>query len=384
MIEKMASEIFCELVEIRHTLHQNPELGKEEFKTSAYIKDKLREYDIPFEEMAKTGVCAIIKGNGGARNVLLRADIDALPITEDSGVDYASKNNGLMHACGHDIHTACLLGAAKILSAMDLKSDVILAFEPDEEGDGGAELMIKEGIISKYNVTASFALHVDPLMKTGEIGIKDGAIMASPDDFEIIIKGIGGHGAEPEKCVNPVDVGIEIINNYKKEIKNIPNEQIVSICAFNGGNCSNVIPEIVTIKGTARTLDNKIRYNLKDRLFDIANNTAKEMGAEIDFKFNLLYPPTVNDDAMNDIVEESAKKLDCVKNIITLDNASMTGDDFSYFINENRGSYFKLGVGMDDNDYPLHSPKFKADDKALIVGSSLMAKIALTYMDSDK
>lgn len=371
-----------ELKEIRHTLHRFPELGRQEYKTSAFIKAKLEEYQIPCKIVFNTGVVGIICGEKQGKTVLLRADIDALPIREESNVEFSSEIDGMMHACGHDVHTTCLLGAAKILNENKDKlcGRVILVFQPDEEGDGGAEFMIKEGIME--DVSAAFALHVEPLEETGNIQIRDGAVMASPDDFEIIINGTGGHGAYPEKCVNPIEIASEIVKNYKEQIKNDPNTQIVSICSINGGNCRNAIPNRAVMTGTARSLDKTVRKNLERDLRRIAEDTAKEMGGYAEFNFNKLYPPVVNDYAMNGIVKNAAKKLDCINDIVMLDRAAMTGDDFSYFGEFVPISYFKLGVGNRQTEaiYPIHSPKFRADDDALIIGARLMAQIAVDFL----
>ena len=385
VIDDKAFKIADELKKIRHTLHKNPELGNAEFKTSELIKQKLTEFGIPYEVMAGTGVKAVIRGNDGGRAVLLRADMDALPIKDESGVEFASETNGLMHACGHDVHVTCLLGAAKILNEIKdrLNGNVVLAFQPDEEGDGGAERMIAEGIMDNPKVGAAFALHVEPLEETGKIQIKNGPIMASPDDFEIIITGTGGHGAYPEKCVNPIEIGAEILKRYKEQIINDPEKRVVSICSFNGGTCRNAIPDSAILTGTARSLDNETRRELKDKLQSIAENTAKEMGGRAEFNFNVLFPPVINDENMNEIVKKAADRLDCINGITVLPHAAMTGDDFSYFSQAVPGAYFKLGVGNTQIDavYPLHSPKFRADDNALPIGAAIMAQIAEEYLN---
>lgn len=380
MIEEIAFSISEELKEIRHALHENPELGGCEFKTSQLIQDKLKEYNIPFDVMNNTGVRGFIDGGKSGRTVLLRADIDALPITEESGVSYASKIQGCMHACGHDVHTACLLGAAKLLSRMkdEIAGNVVLIFQPNEEGDGGALPMINEGAME--NVDAAFSLHVEPLEETGNIQIKDGSIMASPDDFEIIIHGTGGHGAYPEKCVNPLEIGAEIVRRYKTEIENDPERNVVTICSFNGGTCRNAVPDTAILTGTARSLDNETRFKLKDTLTKIAIDTAKNMGGSAEFNFNVLFPPVINSAEMNKVVTAAAKKLTCVKEIHTLPRAAMAGDDFAYFAERVPSAYFKLGVG-NGVKYPIHSPKFVADDNALPIGAALMAAIAVEYLN---
>ncbi len=381
IIEKLAFEFADEMTQIRHVLHRNPELGNCEYKTSALIKEKLTEWGIFHEPMAGTGIKAVIRGKGD-NAVLLRADMDALPIKEESGVSFASETDGCMHACGHDMHVACLLGAAKILNNIKdtLNGSVVLIFQPDEEGNGGAERMIKEGVLDKPKVTAAFALHVEPLEETGYLQIKDGSVMASPDDFKITITGAGGHGAYPEKCVNPIDIGARILRRYKTEIKNDPKKRIVTICSFNGGTCRNVIPDTAVLTGTARSLDNETRRELKEKLRSIAEKTAEEMGGKAEFDFNELFPPVINNADMNAVVRRAAAELTCVKGITAPEHAAMTGDDFSYFTECLPSAYFKLGVGNKEAAYPLHSSKFRADDRAMPIGAAILAQTAAEYL----
>lgn len=385
IIEQTAYRIAEELTEIRKQLHQIPELGKREIMTSELIKEKLTEYGISFKVMYTTGIAGIIRGAAPGKTVLLRADMDALPVNEESGVDFVSKHKGCMHACGHDVHMTCLLGAAKILNEIkdSLCGNIVLVFQPNEELEGGALPMIEEGVMNDPPVDAAFALHVEPLEEVGNIQIRDGAIMASPDDFEIIINGTGGHGAYPEKCINPIEIASRIVERYKNEIPNDINKQVVSICSFNAGSCRNAIPPQAVITGTARSLNGEVRKNLRRKLQAIAEDTAREMGGRAIFNFSLLFPPVINDKEMNDVVKSAAKKLSCVKNIVTLERASMTGDDFSYFGEIVPASYFKLGVGNKDIDavYPLHNPKFRADNNALPIGAAIMAQTAAEFLN---
>lgn len=386
MIKAMAENIKEELISIRRQLHKTPETDFEEVKTAEFIRKILTEYGIEYKTAAKTGTVAVIYGKNKDRTVLLRADIDGLPIKDESDFEIKSERKGYMHACGHDIHTTCLLGAAKILNEMrnNLNGNVKLVFQPAEEGSGGALPMIEEGVLENPHVNAAFALHVEPLEQTGKIQIKDGSIMASPDDFEIIIRGVGGHGAYPEKCVNPLSVGAAILEKYHK----LPNEYnlpcVVTICSFNGGTCRNAIPDTAVITGTARSLDLNTRTQLIKLLEEIAIKISKNMGAEIDFNFNILFPPVVNNKEMNNIVRKSAEKLGL--GVTVLEKPSMAGDDFAYFCERIPGAYFKLGVGNKEKGvlYPIHSPKFKADEDALPIGSAIMAKTAAEYLDTFK
>lgn len=383
MLEK-AGQIKDELIEIRRALHKTPETDFTEFKTSALIQKKLAEYGIPFEVKAVTGISALIKGEKPGKTVLLRADMDGLPIQDESGFEVQSEREGFMHACGHDVHSACLLGAAKLLNDIkkELNGNVRLIFQPAEEGEGGALPMINEGVMENPKADGAFALHVEPLEKTGNIQIKDGSIMASPDDFEIIIHGIGGHGAYPEKCINPLSVGAAILEKYHTVAKDYNLPCVVTICSFNGGSCRNAVPDKAVMTGTARSLDPTTRKKLTELLESIARDIAKSMNAAVEFKFNVLFPPVVNDKKMNEIVEKSARKLGL--GVTELKEASMAGDDFAYFGERVPSSYFKLGVGNSEIGavYPIHSPRFKADENALPIGAAVMAQAAVDFLDN--
>ncbi|MCD8391076.1 MAG: M20 family metallopeptidase, partial [Firmicutes bacterium] len=390
MIEAAAFAMADELTEIRKDLHRIPELGKNEIRTSEYIKSKLSEYGISYRVVYNTGIVCVIRGektgnagivgNGKNAGVLLRADMDALPVEEESGEDFSSQIRGCMHACGHDVHMTCLLGAVKILNDMrgELCGNITAVFQPNEELEGGALPMIEDGVMNTPRVSAAFALHVEPLEKVGNIQVRDGAVMASPDDFEITINGVGGHGAYPEKCINPIEVATRIIERYKSEIENDPDLRAVSICSVNAGNCRNAIPPTAVMTGTARSLDRDERRALEEKLRRIAEEAAADMGARAVFDFNKLFPPVINDKAMNDVVRAAARKLKCVNKVVTLERASMAGDDFAYFAEIVPSAYFKLGVGNEEIGavYPIHNPKFKADNNALPIGAAMMAQIA--------
>lgn len=376
-----------ELIKIRRDLHKIPELSGEEFKTADYIRTKLSEFNISYKEMLNTGTVATIEGNKNGRTVLLRADIDALPVTEQTNLPFKSEHEGIMHACGHDIHSACVLYAGKILNEIksDLNGNVKLVFQPKEETDGGAEPMIAEGVMENPAVDAALALHVEPLEKCGYIQLKDGAIMASPDDFEVEIIGKGGHGATPQDCIDPIFIGTKLVELYNQVPSKYFSAQIpvvITICAFNGGNCPNVIPDKVTLLGTARTLDEETREKVIIVLKELAENTCNLFGAECKFKFNKCFPPTINNHKMNEIVSGAAEKIDSVNGITYLKDSSMCGDDFAYFARLVPSSYFRLGVGTGDNDKPIHSPEFFADEKALSIGVSLLVQSVIDYLNS--
>lgn len=389
-ISKKALMIKDELTDIRRALHKIPETDFIENKTSLFICSKLDEFRIPYEIKAVTGISAFIKGKNPGKTVLLRADMDGLPIAEESGVDFKSEHEGYMHACGHDIHVTCLLGAAKLLNDMKehLHGNIRLIFQPAEEGAGGAEPMIKEGVMENPHVDGAFALHVEPLEEVGNIQIREGGVMASPDDFELIVKGVGGHGAYPHKCVNPVLTGAMIVNAYQSitASKISPmTPSVVNVCSFHAGTCRNAVPDKAVITGTARSFDEETRKILREQLENTARGIAQAMGAEIEINYNQLFPPVINNHKMNEIVRKSADELSIVNNVIYLEEGSMAGDDFSYFSNLVPGAYFKLGVGNKNIGavYPIHSPKFKADEDALPIGAAIMAQNAINFLNKN-
>ncbi len=383
MIKQIADNMLEELIQIRRELHKIPETAFEEYQTSQYIKDRLDEFDIPWVSIAKTGVVGLIQGNHPGKTLLIRADIDGLPITEESGVPFASERHGFMHACGHDVHVTCLLGAAKLLNSLkeQLHGNVKLVFQPAEEGVGGALPMIEEGVMENPSVDGAIALHVEPLEAVGNVQLKNGPVMASPDDFKLTIRGIGGHGASPHTCVDPILVGSMIVNAYQTIVSRHFDPMtpcVVSVCSFHSGSCTNAIPDIATLTGTARSLNHETRQKLTQLLEKIAVETAQSMGAACDFEFLPLYPPTINAPEMNDLIA-NACDLSGVKTV-ELERASMAGDDFAYFCERVPGSYFKLGVGNKTAKYPIHSPKFQADENALPVGVAILAQAAVLYL----
>lgn len=386
MIEKKAFEMKDELISVRRALHRIPETNFEEYKTAEFIRSKLTEYGIPYDIVCGTGTVVTIKGKNSGKTVLIRADIDGIPIKDESEFDVKSDREGFMHACGHDIHATCLLGTLKLLNEIKgtLNGSVKCVFQPNEEGDGGALPMIEEGILETPHVDGAFALHVEPLERTGNLQIKNGSIMASPDDFKITIQGIGGHGAYPEKCVNPLSVAAKILDEFHTVPKKYNLPCIVTICEIHGGTCRNAVPNTAVMTGTARSLDANTRKELIYLLEKIANNAANEFNAAIKFDFNVLFPPVENNVKMNEIIKESAKKLNCIHNVIELDKASMAGDDFAYFAERVPSAYFKLGVGNPEKGtiYPIHSPKFVADEDALPIGVAILTQTAVDFLDT--
>lgn len=386
MIYNTALEIKDELIKIRRDLHQIPEIGFDVHKTCEYIEKILDMLEIEHYRAAKTGIVGLIKGKSDEKTLLIRADIDALPISELNDVQYKSINHGKMHACGHDAHTTCLIGACMILKklAANLNGNIKLVFQPAEESVGGAEPMINEGIMLNPDVTAAVALHVEPLAKVGTLQLRDGAIMASPDEFTITINGVGGHGACPEDCNNPITPAVKLISKLSTIVEDTfsdKSECVVSVCAVNAGNAANVIPATVEIQGTARSLSEDVRSKIEKVIDSYIDEVCKEYNCTSSYDFRRLYPPLINDKFINDIVINSSKKISGFKETIYLEKSSMTGDDFAYFAKLVPSAYFKLGVGNDEFCNPLHSPKFNIDENSLPLGAAILAQIAVNYLN---
>lgn len=386
MIYKKAEEISDKLIKIRRDLHQIPELEFEVFETAEYIEKQLDMLGIEHYRLAKTGIVGIIRGKSDDITLLIREDIDALPVTELNDIPYKSKNIGKMHACGHDAHTTCLIGMCMILKEMNLNGTVKVVFQPAEEGDGGALPMINEGVMINPDVTAAVSLHVEPLAKVGTLLLRDGAIAASPDEFTIIINGVGGHGACPEDCNNPIIPAAALVSQLKTIVKDNSIEEtecVVSVCSINGGNSYNIIPDCVKITGTVRSLSEDIRTNIEKLINDKINDVVKRFNCTYNYQFTRSFPPLINDKKINDLVAGAAEKIEMFDKIEYLENSPMLGDDFAYFAQCVPSSYFKLGVGNDEINNPLHSPYFNIDESSLSLGAAILAQIAVDYLGNE-
>ena len=388
MINEIAGKISNDLVKIRRELHKIPELAFEEYKTCEFIENELKKLNIKYEKPIKTGIVATLKGKKGTgKTLLIRADIDALPILEENDLPYKSQNIGKMHACGHDAHITSLLGVCKILKEInyDFYGNIKVVFQPAEESDGGALPIIETGIMNaEPKVDGAVALHVLPTYKVGEIVYKDGSMMASPDDFKIILKGKGGHGAMPEFCKNPIYPGGVLVSRLKNIVSenfSDPSECVLSVCTINAGTFYNIIPDTVEITGTARSLTNEVREKIENLIEEYTKKVADEFDLEYEYRFNKQYPPVINDVKMNEILVKSAKDIKEIKKIIKLEKAFMTGDDFSYFSNAVPGTYFMLGAGNDKINVPLHSTNFEIDEKCLHLGAAILTQFALNYLN---
>ena len=376
------------IINIRRELHEHPELMYEEFKTSELIRRELDKLDIPYKHpIAETGVLASI-GNGNGPCVALRADMDALPIHEETDVPFRSKIDGKMHACGHDCHVSMLLGAAKLLKEKENKINgtVKLLFQPAEEGGAGGKLMREEGALKDPAVERIFGLHVWPQMPSGQIGSREGTFLAATSSLSLTVKGVGGHAAVPQLTKDPVLTSARIITNLQSIISrelDPLDSGVVSITVIHGGNASNVIPSDVNVKGTLRSLTMEGLKKLQKRVKEIAEGIAQTHGCEaiVEYVGN-DYPPTVNDSDMWKFAKKVGIELLGNENVSDLD-AVMGGEDFAYYTEKVKGCFVVLGMNNPDIDatYSVHHPMFKADEDALHVGTALHTIFALKSLE---
>ena len=383
-IKQLAESIFDEILSIRRHLHKIPELSFKEYKTSAYIKSVLITWDIHFtEDIADTGIIVLLKGNNpSSKTIALRADFDALPIFEENEVDYCSENNGVMHACGHDAHTASMLGAIKILNTLkkEWEGSMKFIFQPAEEMlPGGAQQMIKEGVLESPKVEKMFGQHVFPDLEVGKVGFRPGKYMASTDELHITIKGKGGHAALPENYNSPLLAAAKLItalDEFSKKEKDRP--CVLAIGLIEGLGSTNVIPEKVNIKGTLRALDEDFRMKTHEKMLVIASSIAETYSLTIDFDIRKGYPCLVNDEAVTKKSISFAKEYIGAENVIDLP-IRMTAEDFSYYSHQVPSCFYRLGTANKSKGiiYGLHTSRFNIDESSLKVGMGLMAYLAI-------
>lgn len=380
-IQDLSARYASYFVDVRHHLHAHPELSYQEYQTSAYIQEQLRSFGIPFTVMGGTGVIGLIEGkNPKSRIIALRADIDALPIEEANDVPYRSTNKGVMHACGHDVHTTCLLGAAKILQELkaEWEGTVKLIFQPGEERNpGGASILIKEGVLKNPAPSGIFGLHVHPGLQTGYFSFREGKVMASADELYFTIKGKGGHAAAPQLTTDIILVASHIVVALQQVISrnNDPfTPAVLSICSIQGGNTTNVIPSEVKMMGTFRALDEDWRFRAHELIRRIAVSTAESMGASIDVHIDVGYPAVVNNEKLNAGARALAEELMGADKISTTE-MRMGAEDFGYYSQVIPGCFFRFGVGNVEKGISatVHTPVFNIDEPSIQYGIQMMA-----------
>ncbi len=383
-IQKKSEEIFPKVVEKRRYLHQNPELAFEEYQTSEFIQKSLEQLGIPYQKgIAKTGVVGIIEGKRTGKVVALRADMDALPICEANNFDFKSKNEGKMHACGHDAHTASLLGTAEILNALkkELYGTVKLIFQPSEEKiPGGASVMIQEGVLKNPDVTYIFGQHVSPNIPTGKIGIRSGIYMASADEIYLTIHGKGGHGAQPHSTIDPLAIASQLITTLQQIVSRKADPRIPSVLTF--GKCiangaTNIIPETVYLEGTFRTFNEKWRSEAHYWITQMVNQICDAFGAKSELKIVRGYPVLYNHEQLTQLTKNWIIEYVGNENVTDIDLWT-AAEDFAYYTHEIPGCFYRLGTGNEVKKtyYGLHTPQFNIDEDALKISTGLMAWIA--------
>ncbi len=387
-IQKLAQDQAPDLVQTRRHLHQYPELSFQEYKTAEFVSQKLQEIGLKPERIANTGVTALIKGrNPEKHTIALRADIDALPITEANEVPYKSKNQGLMHACGHDVHTTSLLGTAQILFALreHFEGTVKLIFQPGEELlPGGASILIKQGILQNPEPKHVIGQHVLPYLPVGKFGFREGMYMASSDELFVTVKGKGGHGAMPDRCIDPVLISAHLIVALQQIVSRNADPKIPSVLSFGkviANGVTNVIPNEVHLEGTFRTLNEKWRNEAHELMRTLAEGLAKSMGGVCDFDIRRGYPFLVNNPALTQRARQKAEQYVGKENVVELD-LWLASEDFAYYSQIKESCFYRLGTGNLEKGIVsgVHTPTFDIDEHALELGAGMMAWLAINEL----
>lgn len=387
-IQALSSEIFEQVVAYRRHIHANPELSFKEYETSAFIKRQLTEWGIPFTEMADTGVVGLITGDlPSDRIIALRADMDALPILEANDKPYSSKNTGVMHACGHDVHSSSLLGSAYIINSLKAEygGTVKLIFQPAEELlPGGASIMIKEGVLENPKPQYIVGQHVMPLIETGKVGFRSGIYMASTDELYVTVHGKGGHGAQPHQNIDPVLIASHIIIALQQIVSRNADPRLPSVLSFGkvqANGATNIIPNEVTLEGTFRTLNEEWRAEAKRLMKKMAEGIAESMGGSCEFRIMNGYPYLINEPELTGNARAFAEDYLGKEQVIDLD-IWMAAEDFAYYSQVTDACFYRLGTGnaAKDTMYSVHTPKFDIDEEALKISTGLMAYIALKQL----
>ena len=382
------NQMLDEMKSWRQDLHKIPEIGLEEYETSKYIKNKLKEFNINFKEgYSNTGLVAWVKGNKGNSNksIGLRADFDALPMPEKNNFEYKSSKDGMMHACGHDGHTSMLLGAAKYISENnDFDGTVYFIFQPGEEGFAGGKKMIEDGLFDDFSIDEVYALHNWPDLPLGSFGVNSGPMMAAVDEFDIIVKGKGGHAAFPQLVIDPIIVASQIVTAIQTIISRSTDpvdKALISITKIHGGTAYNVIDDEVKLSGTIRTFKPETRSFIEKRIEEIANGIAKAHGAGANIEFDLInkYPPTINSKKESEFATKVAINMVGEENVITDIDPSMGGEDFSYLLNKKPGSYLYIGQGDKNHKAHLHTTKYDFNDDLLPIGVNFWVELVKNF-----
>ncbi len=389
-IQQLAQKYAQETIATRRHLHQHPELSFKEFETADFVFQKLQEYGLEPQRLTETGIVALIKGKNPEKATLaLRADLDALPILEQNDVPYSSKNKGVMHACGHDVHSASLLTTARILQELrgQFEGTVKLIFQPGEEKfPGGASLMIKAGALENPTPQSIFGQHVFPLLEAGKVGFRSGRYMASADEIYVTVKGKGGHGALPEQVVDPVLISAHLLVALQQIVSRRADPKTPSVLSFGkviANGATNVIPAEVRLEGTFRTMDEAWRADAKVKMKKLAEGLCESMGGSCEFTILDGYPFLENNPTVTDRARRAAETYLGVDNVVELDRW-MASEDFAYYSQHAAACFYRLGTRNEDAGITasVHTPTFNIDESALEIGSGLMAWLAINELQA--
>jgi amidohydrolase len=388
-IKALASKYFEETIKIRRHIHAHPELSYQEYETAKYVAEQLRKMGIePIEGVAETGVTAIIEGKNPSKRVIaLRGDMDALPIWEENDVPYKSINEGIMHACGHDVHTSCVLGAAMILNELkdEFEGTIKLIFQPGEEKNpGGASLMIKAGALENPKTDAVFGQHVMPYIPTGKLGFRAGQYMASADEVYLTVKGKGGHAALPDQTVDPIVIASHIVTALQQVISRNADPKSPTVLTFgtiHGGSAQNIIPDEVKLGGTFRALDETWRFKAHELITNMAQGIAQGMGGSCNVNIDVGYPFLHNDERLAERARAHAVEYIGEENIVDLD-LWLGAEDFAYYSQVVPSCFYRLGTGNEvkETTFGAHTPRFNVDEDAIELGIGFMAFNAIKQL----
>jgi len=383
-IKKLVKQHKDLIIDTRRELHRIPEPAYTEEKTSAYVAEYLNKKDLNVQTgIARTGIVAFMKLAGPGKTLMIRSDMDALPVSEETGLPFASRHKGAMHACGHDAHMAMVLGAATILNKVKdkLNGAIKFLFQPAEEGPGGAKPMIEAGVMENPHVDHSIGCHVWPAIPEGTIGVKAGPLMAAMDRFDIKIIGKGGHGAMPHLCIDALEVGTQVANALQRIASRQMdplNPTVVTIGSFHAGTTFNVIPGEAELCGTTRTFDRDIWNSWPERIEKIVRGVCRSMGADYELKYTQGYPPLLNDESMAEVVSRCAGDVVGKERVIEPE-PTMGGEDMAFYLERSKGCFFFLGVGR-QGCAPLHNPKFDLNEEALLIGVETYCRVAFELL----
>ena len=383
-IKDLAQDLAPRFIEIRRHIHSHPELSGQEYQTSAYVSGVLSSCGLQVHEgVGKTGIIANLKGSGSERYLAIRTDMDALPIQERTALDFCSRTPGVMHACGHDVHTTVGLGTAMILSELEeeLPGSVRFLFQPAEEIAQGADWMIADGAMK--DVENILSLHVFPSIPAGAVAVRYGSLTASADDFELTIMGESGHGARPHEAIDAIWIAAQVVTTLQQAISRTQNPLrpvVLTVGQINGGRAPNIIADQVSLKGTVRSLHPETRINLPEWIENIVAGVCQPYGARYHLDYQRGVPSVNNDMGLTQLLEQSAQAVLGSDHVFVLPEPSLGAEDFAMYLEHAPGSMFRLGVGYpNQSNHPLHHPLFEVDETSIVTGVMTMAYAAYSY-----